>query len=75
MFIKGNRERLYTIEILKIFDYPFFRVAQIGIVSDGTHNDRTVEGCLKSTIVYTSVADYKDWIRSIATNAIDTTCR
>ena len=57
-----------------------FRFAQIGIVSGGTipdktdKSDKTASVCLKGTNLYTSVPDYKDWIKSIATEAMDTNC-
>ena len=57
------------------------RFAQIGIVSGGTalgkkdKKDKTASGCLKTTNLYTSVPDYKEWIKSIAKEAMDTSCK
>ena len=51
-----------------------FRFAQIGIVSGGTEAFKTASDCLKATNIFTSVPDYKDWIKSIATEAMDTNC-
>merc|ERR1719158_1949986 len=57
------------------------RFAQIGIVSGGTapgktdKTDKTASECLKGTNLYTSVPDSKDWIKSIAKEAMDTNCK
>ena len=50
-------------------------MAQIGVVSGGPGaTEKSTRGCLMSINSYTSVPDYKNWIKSIAPEAVDTNC-
>ena len=50
-------------------------MAQIGVVSGGPGaTEKSARGCLMGINAYTSVPYYKNWIKNIATEAVDTNC-
>ena len=51
------------------------RMAQIGIASAVPGiPEKSARGCLMSINAYTNVPYYKNWIKSIAVEAVDTNC-